>query len=130
MNAVTRITGLAAGTLAGVALSLGIAASEIQTTVPTAAAYPQADYRPGTDLEPYCQWSTESRHRVLVIGKKISKASVKVRGGNTYTAKPVTRRTPQRYTLVWVKVPSRYQEDDIRKVSAKIKGKYRTCEPS
>src|SRR5215207_9361075 len=125
-----NITGLMAGTAAGLALAVG-ALTGVQTIQPTpAAAYPRADYRPGTDLEPYCQWSTESRHRVLVIGKKISKASVKVRGGNTYTAKPITRRTHQRYTLVWVKVPSRYQEDDIRKVSAKIKGKYRTCEPS
>jgi len=129
MTIVSKISGIVAGTAFGVAAAIGVT-SGAQTLVEPAAAYPRADYQPGTDMEPYCQWSTESRHRVLVIGRKISKASVKVRGGNVYTAKPAARRTPQRYTLVWVKVPNRYQEDDIRKVSATIKGKQRICEPS
>ena len=103
----------------------------VSSEVPTARAsdYPQADYRPGTD-NPYCQWSLESGRKVLVIGKKVTKAKVTLTNGRNFYAKPEPRRIPQRYRLTWVKIPNSSQEDEIERVACKVRGKWYTAEPS
>jgi hypothetical protein len=134
MTRIGRITGLAAMTLVGVGLTFATANSELAMTA-EATHQPAADYRPNTDLDPYCQWSLESGRKVLVIAEEMSRASVDIGHVDsgyeqTVTGYPEFRRIPQRMQLAWVQLPKDTQEDEIGIIQAEIKGEWYICEPA
>lgn len=120
----TRIASVAAQTALALALAVGTAA----TVAPQPAQANQAspDYRPGTDLEPFCQWQWYAG-RVDVFGPDADRYRVKLRrerherhGRLVLTNTSGTFRT----------AALGFAEDDVIHVWCRVDGRWRTAEPA
>lgn len=106
MSIITRAAGIAAGTIASIAL----AACTTQGITPTAEA------------QTYCQWSAEPGRKIVVFGDNIQAWRINLR-----TLSPITIDVPNTTgrTSVKVTVPKGFAEDDIQAVSCKVGGEWR-----
>jgi hypothetical protein len=124
---------LIAGTIAA-GVGIGAEPLEAKASIVTAMPEPQPGI-PNAQPEPqtWCQWSYERGRKVVAFGNDVQQWRVKVRGTGTIKLGMVqedAQTPPADRTWIELALPKGTAEDDIRKVSCKVAGKWRKAEPS